>query len=144
MLIDSQAVLSEPQGAVTNCICALVDLYTTRMRIARGLEPPDTNLDQALYLRIEAFNQLQTSVKVHGWRDNDAIAALHLITFSQLSSGLVPWEEPFLMLCDWLDHSGLPSSEDPWVCFNLLSLPGQTIVKAILVSSAPTRFVHQF
>lgn len=135
MLIFSQAVISEPQGAVTNCICALVDLYTTRMRIARGLDPPDTNLDQALYLRLEAVNQLQTSVKVHGWKDNDGIAALHLVTFSQLSGGLVQWEEPFLMLCDWFDQTGLPSSEDPWARFNVLSLPTQTLVKAVMVSS---------
>jgi len=90
------------------------------------------------YLHQEAFFKLESSKNTDGrWSDNDAIAALHLVSFSQLSGGSIDWEIPFNILSQWLMQQNLVQSnpENPWLTFLALTPLAQLLVKATLVSS---------
>ncbi|TFK33218.1 fungal-specific transcription factor domain-containing protein [Crucibulum laeve] len=130
-----QAIVDDPRGAVTNAISALVDLYSTRRRVAEGLEAPSANPEhsQPMYLRREALFHLQSNKELRGhWIEHDAIAALHLISFSQLSGGAAEWEAPFDILCEWLVQGGLHVSDNPRMLFDGMSPTGQLLVKAVM------------
>ena len=89
------------------------------------------------YLRQEAFFKLENNKNTDGtWSDNDAIAALHLVSFSQLSGASIDWEIPFNILSQWLMQQNLVQSNsgDPWMTFLALSPLAQILVKATLVS----------
>jgi len=133
------AVVGEPRGAVTLAICALADLHSKQMRVSQGLEAVNSSMESTTttYLRQEAFFKLENSKNTNGtWTDNDAIAALHLVSFSQLSGGSIDWETPFNILSQWLMQQNLvqPNSENPWMTFLALSPLAQLLVKATLVS----------
>jgi hypothetical protein len=87
------------------------------------------------YLRQEAFFKLENSKNTDGtWSDNDAIAALHLVSFSQLSGGSIDWEIPFNIMSQWLMQQNLVqlNAENPWMAFLALSPLAQLLVKATL------------
>jgi hypothetical protein len=129
------AVMDEPRGAVTHAICALADLHSTQMRVSQGLEAPNPHPETstAMYLRHEALFKLESN-KEHrgGWSESDAIAALHLVSFSQLSGRGADWETPFDILCQWLLQTGLPIAENPRLSFPTVSPASQLVIKAIL------------
>jgi len=120
------AVLGEPRGAVALAICALADWHSKQMRVSQGLEILNSSMESTTttYLRQEAFFKLENSKNTDGvWSDNDAIAALHLVSFSQLSGGSIDWEIPFNILSQWLMQQNLVqlTSENPWMAFLALS-----------------------
>ena len=107
------------------------------MRVSQGLEALSMESSTTTYLRQEAFCKLENSKNTDGsWSDNDAIAALHLVSFSQLSGGSIDWEIPFNILSQWLMQQNLVqlNSENPWMAFLALSPLAQLLVKATLVS----------
>lgn len=129
------AVLNEPQGAVSLAICALADLHLKQLRVAQGLEAPSQTPDNSStsYLRLEALSRLEINKNSQrGWTDNDALAALHLISLSQLSGGTSDWETPFDILIQWLHQTNLRVAENPWLTFLSLPLTAQLNVKATL------------
>jgi len=131
------AVLGEPRGAVTLAICALADLHSKQMRVSQGLEALNSSMESSTttYLRQEAFFKLENNKNTDGtWSDNDAIAALHLVSFSQLSGASIDWENPFNILSQWLMQQNLVqlNSGDPWMTFLSLSPLAQILVKATL------------
>ncbi|KAF8969160.1 fungal-specific transcription factor domain-containing protein, partial [Flammula alnicola] len=133
--ITYSAIVEEPHGAVTLAICALADLHLKQMRISQGLEAPNqaSENSHATYLKNEALLKLETNKNTHGcWTDNDAIAALHLLSLSQLSGGGSDWETPFNILSQWLHQTNLHLAEDPWMAFLNLSPATQHYVKATL------------
>jgi hypothetical protein len=106
------------------------------MRVAQGLEVPNQNMENSstTYLQNEALLQLENNKNAHGgWTDNDANAALHLVSLSQLSGGKSDWEMPFNILCQWLAQTNLQHAENPWLVFFNLSVPVQHYVQATLV-----------
>ncbi|KAF8896476.1 fungal-specific transcription factor domain-containing protein [Infundibulicybe gibba] len=128
-------IVQEPRGAVTNAVCALASLHFTRMRVAQGLEAPDPNPEHsnATYFHDEAYFQLATAKQLRGgYSEGDAIAALHLLSFSQLSGGATDWKPAFAVACDWLAQTGLPTDENPKLVFHNMSATGQLAAKAIL------------
>jgi hypothetical protein len=132
-----KAVLNEPQGAVSLAICALADLHLKQLRVAQGLEAPSQTPDNSStsYLRLEALSRLEINKNSQrGWTDNDALAALHLISLSQLSGGTSDWETPFDILIQWLHQTNLRVAENPWLTFLSLPLTAQLNVKATLVN----------
>jgi len=131
------AVVGEPRGAVTLAICALADLHSKQIRVSQGLEAVNSSMESTTttYLRQEAFFKLENSKNTDGtWSDNDAIAALHLVSFSQLSGGGMDWEAPFNILSQWLMQQNLvqSNSENPWMKFLALAPLAQLLVKATL------------
>ncbi|KAJ7745738.1 fungal-specific transcription factor domain-containing protein [Mycena metata] len=134
--VTCSMIVSEPRGAVTNAVCALASLHYTRMRVAHGLEAPETNPEHstAKYFHDEAYFQLHSAKQVRGsYNESDAIAALHLVWFSQLSGGATDWTPVFAVACDWVaQQTDLLTSDNPKLALRNLSDAGQLIVKLTL------------
>jgi hypothetical protein len=107
------------------------------MRVAHGLEAPDPHPEHstAQYFHDEAYFQLANAKQVRGsYNESDAIAALHLVWFSQLSSGATNWQPVFAIACDWVaQQTDLLSNDNPKLAMGSLSPAGQLIVKLTLV-----------
>jgi len=87
----------------------------------------------ATYFRDEAAFLISGSLHLNGsYTDRDAIAALHLMSFSQLSGGQFPWADAFDVLCTRVLQSALPSAENPCTIYNTMSSIDQYTVKATL------------
>ncbi|KAG5638486.1 hypothetical protein H0H81_012418 [Sphagnurus paluster] len=130
-----QALFAEPRGAVTNAVCALAHLHHTRMRVAQGLEAPDMNPEHsnATYFHGEAYFQLDAAKQLRGtYTENEAMAALHLLSYSQLSGGMTGWQPAFVVLCEWLTQTGLPTDDNPAMTLQAMSTTAQLLVKATL------------
>ncbi|KAG6910838.1 hypothetical protein DXG01_007153 [Tephrocybe rancida] len=127
-------IMQEPRGAVTNAVCALASLHYTRMRVAQGLEAPDPNPENfAAYFHREACLQLETAKQARNpYTDSEAMAAVHLVCYSQLSGGTADWQPAFGVLCDWLTQTGLLSDENPAITLHAMSATAQILVKATL------------
>lgn len=146
-------IVQEPRGAVTNAVCALASLHYTRMRVAHGLEAPETNPEHstAKYFHDEAYFQLHNAKQVRGsYSESDAIAALHLVWFSQLSGGATDWQPVFAVACDWVaQQTDLLTNDNPKLALQSLPVTGQLIVKLTLVracriSCRTLSFIHFF
>ncbi|KAG6851141.1 hypothetical protein H0H93_001021 [Arthromyces matolae] len=125
-------ILQEPHGAVSSAVCALANLHYTRMQVAQGLVAPDPNPEHsnAAYFYNEACFQLDTAKQMRNpYTENEAMAALHLVCYSQLSGGTTPWQQAFVVLCEWLGQTGLPSDENPAITLHAMSVTSQLLVK---------------
>ncbi|KAJ7639849.1 fungal-specific transcription factor domain-containing protein [Mycena polygramma] len=134
--VTCSMIVQEPRGAVTNAVCALASLHYTRMRVAQGLEAPETRPEQstARYFHDEAYFQLANAKQAHGaYNESDAIAALHLVCFSQLSGGATDWQPVFAVACDWVaQQTDLLKHDNPKLALQSLPVSGQLIVKLTL------------
>ncbi|KAJ6532035.1 fungal-specific transcription factor domain-containing protein [Mycena capillaripes] len=134
--VTCSMIVQEPRGAVTNAVCALASLHYTRMRVAHGLEAPETNPEHstAKYFHDEAYFQLHNAKQVRGtYSESDAIAALHLVWFSQLSGGATDWQPVFAVACDWVaQQTDLLTNDNPKLALQGLPVAGQLIVKLTL------------
>jgi hypothetical protein len=132
-----QFIAQEPRGAVSNAVCALASLHFTRMRVAQGLEAPDPHPEHsnATYFHNEASFQLDTAKQLRGrYSESDAIAALHLVSFTQLAGGTKDWQPAFSVVAEWLSQTGLPASDDPAMNLRAMSPIAQLVVRGALVS----------
>jgi len=87
----------------------------------------------ATYFRDEAAFLIARSLHLHGsYTDRDAVAAIHLMSFSQLSGGQFSWGDAFDVLCTRVMQSALPSAEKPCAIYNRMSSIDQYTVKATL------------
>jgi hypothetical protein len=127
-------ITQNPKGVVANTVCALSSLHLAQTKILQGLDSPESSIEQskATYFRDEAYFQIGSS---RCYTEGDAVAALHLVSFSQLSSGQFPWQDAFAVLCDWLIQTALQSAENTCMIYNNMSSFSQYIVKATIVSS---------
>ncbi|KAM6504486.1 Fungal specific transcription factor domain containing protein [Amanita muscaria] len=133
--LTNSIITRDPNGAVAKAVCALSSLHMAQLKISQGLEPLEPSMDHstATYFRDEASFLINSSLQLHGrYTANDAIAALHLVSFSQLSGGQFPWQDAFGVLCDRVAQSALPSAENPCAQYENMSLVDQYIVKATL------------
>ncbi|KAF9013035.1 hypothetical protein BDZ89DRAFT_1167076 [Hymenopellis radicata] len=108
-------IVQDPRGAVTNAVCALTSLRFTRMCVAQGLEPPDSNPEHstAQYFHDEAFFQLASGKQTKGCHDeSDVLAAIYLICYSQMS-GQTDWQPLLTIAIDWIAQTGLTTDENP-------------------------------
>jgi len=109
-------IVQEPRGAVANAICALASLHHSRARQAAGFELPDPNPDHSFtkFLYDQAFFQLINANHLNGtYTETDAIAALHLTSFSLLSDGWTNWVPTLQIAQDWLASTGILAEENP-------------------------------
>ncbi|KAF9560751.1 hypothetical protein CPC08DRAFT_750332 [Agrocybe pediades] len=132
--ITYAAIVDEPRGAVTLAVCALAELHCRQTRVSQGLEPfQGPEKANTSYLRDEAILVMQNNKSARGcWVDSDAIAAYHLVNYSQMSGGAYDWETPFQILVNWLMQTNLHLAENPWVAFINMSSTQQYFVKATL------------
>lgn len=136
LTINWQVMSQDPRGAPTFAIYALADLHLTQLRIAEGLEAPQSGQgSSAHYLYQEALFKLKANRdNGSGWGESDAIAALHLVSYSHLSGGSADWQEPFDILCAWLLQSNLSlAGENTRTIFLSMSDASQLLVKLIMV-----------
>lgn len=128
-------IVQEPRGALTNAVCALASLHYTRMRVAQGLEAPDPNPEHstAKYFYDESFFQLVNAKQIRGtYTETDALAALHLVCFSQLSGGTTDWQPVLGIALDWIAQLGLPTDDNPGITLSMMNLAGQLSVKCTM------------
>jgi hypothetical protein len=107
------------------------------MRVVQGLEAPDSNPEPstAKYFHDEAYFQLANAKQLRGYHDeSDAIAALHLVSFSVLSGGATDYQPVLGIACDWLAQTGLLNDENPKLTLRNMSEAGQLVVKITVVS----------
>ncbi|KAL0565656.1 hypothetical protein V5O48_016365, partial [Marasmius crinis-equi] len=131
-----ELIVQDPRGALTNAVCALASLHYTRLRVAQGLEAPDPNPEHstAKYFYDEAYFQLVNVKQIHGgnYTETDALAALHLVYFSQLSGGLTDWRPVLSIALDWIAQSGLPNDHSPEITLRMMGMAGQMSVKCTM------------
>ncbi|KAG6884808.1 hypothetical protein C0993_008138 [Termitomyces sp. T159_Od127] len=128
-------ILQEPRGAVSNAVSALANLHYTRMRVAQGLEAPnlDSEYSYAGYFHREAYFQLATAKQMQNhYTEDDAMAALHLVCYSQLSGGTTEWQPAFRIMCDWLTQTGLLNDETPAITLHTMPPTSQLLIKFTL------------
>ena len=135
ILIDqSKAVSQNPQGTLTNAICALASLHNMRVRAARGLEPANSTLENspALIFYDTAHAQLYKS-REGVLTEGDANAALHLLSFSLFSGGVTDWRPMLDIANDWMAQTGIPTHENPKLAMMSISQAGRVALKATMV-----------
>jgi hypothetical protein len=128
-------ILQDPHGAVTNAVCALAALHSKRMRIAQGLETPDANPNNSIpkFFYDEAYYQLIHANQRGCYSENDAIAALHLVTYSLFSGGIADWRGVLAVALDWLGQTGLSGDENPRTALLNMSVAGRCALKITMV-----------
>ncbi|KAF7328032.1 Zn(2)-C6 fungal-type domain-containing protein [Mycena kentingensis (nom. inval.)] len=129
-------LLAAPRGPIINAICALASLHYTRMRVSHGLEAPNPNPGKtpARYSYDEAYFQLHNAKQVRGtFEESDALAALHLVWFSQLSGGVKDWEPVLSVARAWLaQQTNFLASDNPSLVFKSLPSSTQVIIQLTL------------
>ncbi|KAF7985733.1 hypothetical protein HWV62_2340 [Athelia sp. TMB] len=122
-------ILAEPQGAVTSAVCALAALHHSRMQVATFADhSPGQSMSQYFYN--ESWTRLQASRSTLGhYTDNDAIASLHLLSYSLLSRGTTDWRYVLDVSCEWLGQTGIIAEEDPKYTISTMSQSRQFILK---------------
>ncbi len=121
---------------MTNAVCALSSLHFTRMRVAQGLEAPDPNPEHstAQYFHDEAFFQLASGKQTKGCHDeNDVLAAIYLICYSQMSGHTADWQPLLTIAIDWIAQTGLTTDENPKLTLLNMSASRQLVVKLTMV-----------
>jgi hypothetical protein len=104
------------------------------MRIAQGLEAP--NLEHSTYFFDDALCQLTSAKQMRGqYSEGEAIAALHLISFSLFSGGTTDWQCVLAIALEWLAQTGIVQDENPKLALLNMSFASQCAVKMTLVST---------
>lgn len=114
------------------------------MRVAQGVDPLNANPDHsaAKYFHDEAYFQLVNSKQIRGHHvESDAIAALHLVSYSLFSGGVTDWQPVLVMACDWLTDTGLAVSENPKLALSNMSATAKLAVKITLVGVSSLTYV---
>lgn len=115
-------VVREPVGVVTHAICALAALHKSQMRVAEGLE--DRRAENSLYGVSRRFYdqtwwQLLDSRQRHGgYTEQDATAAIRLVSYWLFCGGGGEWPSPLEVACSWLGDSLLntaPNARLQWL-----------------------------
>ncbi|KAH7884373.1 fungal-specific transcription factor domain-containing protein [Phlebopus sp. FC_14] len=126
-------VLQDPQGPVTNAICALASLHNMRVRAARGLEPMNHTLEnsRAIMFYDTAHAQLYKNRQIL-LSEADAIAALHLLSFSLCSGGVTDWRTMLDIANEWMVQTGVTTHENPKLAMMNMSPAARLALKATM------------
>lgn len=103
-----------------------------------GLEAQNPNPEQSnyAYFEQEACLQLATAKQTQShYTEGEAMAALHLVCYTQLSGGMAEWRPAFSVMCDMLTQTGLLDSENPVITLHTMTPTSQLLIKLTLVSS---------
>jgi hypothetical protein len=112
------------------------------MRVARGIEAPEANPEHSLakYFHDQAYFQLVSAKQMRGrYNESDAIAALHLVSFSLFSGGSTDWRPVLTVALDWLGQTGLVADENPRLAVLNMSFASQCALKKVLVGPSFSR-----
>ncbi|GJJ08388.1 hypothetical protein Clacol_002603 [Clathrus columnatus] len=110
-------VVREPTGVVATSICALAALHQSLIRATEGLEDPSSEHSQnaiSKQFHDRTWWLLQQSRQRLGrYTEQDATAAIHLVTYSLLSGGTTDWEVPLNVTSEWLSETPLNTFQNP-------------------------------
>ncbi|THH13140.1 hypothetical protein EW146_g7047 [Bondarzewia mesenterica] len=132
----------EPQGALSNAICALSNLHYSSTQCASGFQSatrdqlPDDSLAQ--FFQSQAAFQLQNARQHGQYTEHDAMAALHLTSYSLSSTGgkairgLTEWGAMLEIASDWLTETNMHIDENPKLTLVKMSSPSAFAVKATM------------
>lgn len=138
-LVDRyQILMSDPQSAITYAICALSSLHSARLRISRGLEVPNPHPERSIpkYFYDQAAVQLMTRKTMNGhYTDQDALAALYLVSFSTLSGGSTNWQTMLDIACEWFVETGIQDDQNPKLTLMNMNSVSRLAAKATMVSN---------
>jgi len=103
------------------------------MQVAQYSDPnPEQSLAQYFYS--EAWARLATSKQTLGhYTESDAIAALHLVSYSLLSRGTTDWRNMLEVACEWLSQTGITVDENPKYTMSNMTSSRQFALKATMV-----------
>lgn len=134
LMCQSKVVSQNPQGPLTNAICALASLHNMRIRAARGLEPVNSTLENtpAIIFFDTAHAQLYKS-REGVLTEDDANTALHLLGFSLFSGGVTDWRPMLDIANDWMVQTGIPTHENPKLAMMGMSQAARVALKATMV-----------
>lgn len=118
---------------MTSAVCALAALHHSRMQVATFSDHnPGQSMSQYFYN--EAWTRLQASKHTLGhYTEHDAIASLHLLSYSLLSRGQTDWRYVLDVSCEWLSQTGLTMAEDPKFTMSNMTSSQQFILKTTMV-----------
>ncbi|KZT29973.1 hypothetical protein NEOLEDRAFT_491030 [Neolentinus lepideus HHB14362 ss-1] len=128
-------IVEQPNGAITQAVCALASLHYANARVAQGLESDVANLEatQAMQFYTQAYYELATSKHNHGqYRLTDAVAALYLASFSFFSKTATDWGPMLEIACGWLGQSDIFLAENPRAALMNMEYLGQFAAKATI------------
>ncbi|KAH9921883.1 fungal-specific transcription factor domain-containing protein [Fomitopsis serialis] len=126
-------VHSDPKGPVANAICALSSLHYIRARIAKGLEPPDTNPDDSVAKQYYESARWQLGNARHlQYADTDAIAAILLVQYSLLTGGRRNWQGELEVACDWLAATRIHEEQNPKLTLMNMTPVGKAAAKGTM------------
>ncbi|KAF9243472.1 fungal-specific transcription factor domain-containing protein [Melanogaster broomeanus] len=115
--ITYSLVLQDPQGPLTNAICALASLHNMRVRAARGLEQMNSTLENSPAMMFYDTAHAQLYKARQGvLTEADAGAALHLLGFS----------------IDWMVQTGITTHENPKLVMMNMSPAARLTLKATM------------
>jgi hypothetical protein len=102
------------------------------------LPDPNPNHSFTKFLYDQAFFQLINANHLNGaYTETDAIAALHLTSFSLLSDGWTNWVSTLQIAQDWLASTGIQTEDNPRLFVANMSNGSAYAAKATMV-----RFSH--
>jgi hypothetical protein len=145
MNIMYSLIVQDPQGAVTNAICALASLHYNQVCVAQGISGANANSIEDTTSKLfydEAVFLLAERKQMHGqYSESDAIAALQLVHYSLLSGGAADWQAVLTVACEWLSRTDLVTDENPALSLLNMSLAAQFAVTMTMVKVFPFRMV---
>lgn len=100
-------LVQNPNGPVTSAVCALASLHSALMSGQEDFTVPKTYHDEALW-------QLRHSKEFNGqYSEADAMAALHLVSYSLFCGCTGDWLQPLNIAREWLERSPISSQPNP-------------------------------
>lgn len=135
-------VIREPVGVVTNAICALAALHKSQTRVAEGLENPTAENSLQLVSKQyydQAWWQLLDSRRRHQrYMEQDATAAIHLVSYWLFCGGGGEWQAPLNVASDWLAESPLNTAPNPRLQWLQLSPSARFTAQMTMVRNVVT------
>jgi len=138
-----KAVMLDLQGPLMNAICALSNLHYIGLQRTTTFDPPagpypDDSVAQFFYN--QACFQLKDARRRPHYTETDAMAALHLISYSLAGTGgktvggVTEWSPMLEIACDWLAQTGMHVEENPKMTLVNMNVLGAYAARSTMVS----------
>ncbi|KAJ8597306.1 hypothetical protein M405DRAFT_724673 [Rhizopogon salebrosus TDB-379] len=131
--ITYSLIVQDPQGPVANAISALAALHCNRIRMAHGLDVPNSTLENSPAIRFynsahqQIYRNKQTMLS-----ESDANAAIHMLSFSLVSGGVTDWRPMLDIASEWLVRTGITTSDNPKLMMMNMNEASRLALKATM------------
>ncbi|KIY43974.1 hypothetical protein FISHEDRAFT_51905, partial [Fistulina hepatica ATCC 64428] len=151
--MTSEAIVQEPQGAVVHAVTSVAAIHYSHTRMVTGMIGLDDKANYAKWCHEQSHFLIASSRQQNGeYTEWDALAALHLITFAQISGLHKDWKTALDVAAGWLEQTRLSRNEDPVKAYLLMGATARFLVRCILIAESlasltllrPNRFAELF